>query len=158
MPHKASAQYTSYRTVEKHTLLLQEHQRHERRNSMGPEMQNMGIDSGTVLEEEHEQGRQRPLSEASREHKRRQGQGNPCQPAKRPSGIIPLFVRLGARTQFNGLPVELWAFLTRNVCKRSGCDATKRQLYWPKNMDAALIATRCDSAKPSNSINYLKLQ
>jgi hypothetical protein len=23
------------------------------------------------------------------------------------------FVRLGARTQFNGLPVELWAFLVR---------------------------------------------
>lgn len=50
----------------------------------------MGIDSGTVLEEEHKQGRQRPLSEASRGHKRSQGQGSPCQPAKRPSGIIPL--------------------------------------------------------------------
>lgn len=44
----------------------------------------MGIDSGTVLEEQHEQGRQRPLSEASRRQwaQEEPGAGEPLSTSK----------------------------------------------------------------------------
>ncbi len=37
--------------------------------------QNMGIDSGTLLEEQQERGRQRPLSEANRRAQEEPGAG-----------------------------------------------------------------------------------
>lgn len=44
--------------------------------------QNMGIDSGTLLGEQHERGRQRPLSEANRRAQEEPGAGGPLSSCK----------------------------------------------------------------------------